>query len=231
MNDRFITNARFIKVNRLPQIDSHLTAKLYVDNAISNNIHESSLLRLHPNEKLEIDKQDSIIPNSTLSEPKTIIELQTKAYIDSLHDDHERNRRELESNFYAESSVSVKNKQDNDPNDKQLTNVKSIIVDQNPILDYELSNKKYIDDEIDENTIVRINDDSNEKYLQVRVENTAYKLQIYNKTTIIDTTIIKYPNTGGYYLQQWNIKCNDKNGNGKNTKFYKINKNKISYRL
>ena len=32
--DRNITNARFIQVNQLPQIDSHLTAKLYVDNAI-----------------------------------------------------------------------------------------------------------------------------------------------------------------------------------------------------
>ena len=34
VNDRNITNARFIQVNQLPQIDSHLTAKLYVDNAI-----------------------------------------------------------------------------------------------------------------------------------------------------------------------------------------------------
>ena len=34
MNDRIITNARFIKINQLPQIDSHLTAKFYVDNSI-----------------------------------------------------------------------------------------------------------------------------------------------------------------------------------------------------
>ena len=34
LNDRNITNARFIQVNQLPQIDSHLTAKLYVDTAI-----------------------------------------------------------------------------------------------------------------------------------------------------------------------------------------------------
>ena len=34
LNDKNITNARFIQVNQLPQIDSHLTAKLYVDNAI-----------------------------------------------------------------------------------------------------------------------------------------------------------------------------------------------------
>ena len=41
LNDRNITNARFIQVNQLPQIDSHLTAKLYVDNAIN----EATLVR------------------------------------------------------------------------------------------------------------------------------------------------------------------------------------------
>ena len=41
LNDRNITNSRFIRVNQLRQIDSHLTAKLYVD----NSINESSLAR------------------------------------------------------------------------------------------------------------------------------------------------------------------------------------------
>ena len=45
LNDRNITNARFIKVNQLPQIDSHLTAKLYVYNAID----EASLVRNNKN--------------------------------------------------------------------------------------------------------------------------------------------------------------------------------------
>ena len=81
LNDRNINNARFIQVNHLPQIDSHLAAKLYVDNAID----ESSLLRLDPNEKLDLDNQESINLNSTLKSPKTVIEIPTKAYIDSLH--------------------------------------------------------------------------------------------------------------------------------------------------
>ena len=34
LNDRNITNARLIQVNQLPQKDSHLTAKIYVDKAI-----------------------------------------------------------------------------------------------------------------------------------------------------------------------------------------------------
>ena len=41
LNDRNITNARFIQVNQLPQIDSHLTAKLYVDKLISASVDES----------------------------------------------------------------------------------------------------------------------------------------------------------------------------------------------
>ena len=41
LNDRNITNARFIQVNQLLQMDCHLTAKLYVDESID----ESSLVR------------------------------------------------------------------------------------------------------------------------------------------------------------------------------------------
>ena len=75
LNDRNITNVRFLEVNQLPQIDFHLTAKLYVDNAISDGVNEQSLLRLDPDEKLT---QDYINPNSTLTSSKTIIELPTK---------------------------------------------------------------------------------------------------------------------------------------------------------
>ena len=86
LNDKKFTNARFIQVNQMPQIDSHLTAKLYVDNSID----ESSLLRLDPNEKLDLDNQGSINLNSTLTSPKTVIEIPTKACIDSLHEGNEQ---------------------------------------------------------------------------------------------------------------------------------------------
>ena len=35
---------------------------------------------------------------------------------------------------------------------------------------------------------------------------------------------IYFTNTGGYLLQQWNIKCNDKNINGKKQNFIKSTK-------
>ena len=89
LKDRNITNARLIQVNQTPQIDSPLTAKLCVDNTID----ESSFLRLDPNETLDLDNQDSIILNSTLTDPTTIIEIPTKliliAYMMRTNDLHE----------------------------------------------------------------------------------------------------------------------------------------------
>ena len=82
MNDRNITNARFIQVNQLPQIDSHLTSKLYVDNAKSDGVKEQSLLGLDPDKKVKPDEQDLIILISSLTSPKTIIEIPTENYVD-----------------------------------------------------------------------------------------------------------------------------------------------------
>ena len=134
LNDRNITNARFIQVNQLPQNDSRSTAKLYVDNSID----ELSLLRLDPDEKIGLDNQESIILNSTLKSPKTVIEIPTKAYIDSLHEENERSRRDLGIDFYDESNDLVKNNQDNDFNDNKLLNLDSVTVNRNPTLDNEL---------------------------------------------------------------------------------------------
>ena len=46
----------------------------------------------------------------------------------------------------------------------------------------------------------------------------------YNKIHLTDTTSIKYPNSGGYMLQNWNIRCNDKNNNGKLQNFLRSTK-------
>ena len=51
-----------------------------------------------------------------------------------------------------------------------------------------------------------------------------YNLTKYDKIPIIDTTIIKSPNTGCYLLQNWNIKCNDKNNAGKIQNFIRSTK-------
>ena len=72
-NDENLDNVRFIEVNTFPAFPNHLTAKFFVDKAISYSVDESSLLRLDPNEKLRLDEQDSILLNSTLTSPTTTI--------------------------------------------------------------------------------------------------------------------------------------------------------------
>ena len=193
-NDKNLDNVHSINVNSFPTLEEHLTPKIYVDQAISNIVDES-LLRLDPNEKLKLDEQDSIVLISSLTLPKTIIEIPTKNYVDSLHESS-RNRRDLSSVF---------NDQDNEFDNNKLTILDSITVNRDPSSDNELANKKYIDDSIGEGTLLRFNQ-TLENYLKVSVGNDTYNLTKYDKIPITDTTIIKYPNIGGYLLQNWDIK-------------------------
>ena len=142
------------------------------------------------------------------------------SYVNNLHEIN-RNKRDLSSEF---------NDQDNEFDNNKLTNLDSITVNRNPNLDNELANKKYIDDGLDKNTVLRFNQ-TLQNYLKVSFGNDTYNLAKYDKIQITDTTIIKYPNTGGYLLQNWIIRCFDKNNDGKIENFIKINKNKFSNRL
>ena len=83
--------------------------------------------------------------------------------------------------------------------------------------------KKYVDDQLDENTIIRFNRTS-EKKLKVSVGSDIYNLTKYNKIQLTDKTTMKAGNTGGYFLTYWKDICNDKNGNGKILNFIKITK-------
>ena len=98
LNDRNITNVRFLQVNQWPQIDSYLTPKLDVDNALD----ESSLAR---------NNQDNDFNNNQLTNIKSITlntqavsdnQVITKAYVDQFHNDNERNRRDVGLSFYNE---------------------------------------------------------------------------------------------------------------------------------
>ena len=220
LNDRNFTNCRFLSVNQLPQINSHLTAKLYVD----TEIDQPSVVR---------NNKDNDFGNYNLTNINTITlikraenddEVITKAYVDQFHQENERSRRDVGLDFYNESSDLVKNNQDNNFNDNKLTNINSITINNNPSDENHVSNKKYIDEELDKDTIVRLNDDSNDRNLQVRIINTPYNLQIYNKTQIIDTTKLIFPNTGTDLLQNWKIICNNRLDEGLPSDFLKSTK-------
>ena len=74
----------------------------------------------------------------------------------------------------------VKNNQDNDGNDNKLSNLDSITVSRDPGSNNEVTNKKYVNDDLDKNTIVRFNQTLS-NYLKVSVGNDTYNLTKYNK--------------------------------------------------
>ena len=166
LNDRNITNARFIQVNQLPQIDSHLTAKLYVDNSID----EPSLVRNNQDNDFGISNLTNINSITLNKQAENDNEVITKSYVDQFHQENERSRRDAGLDFYDESSDLLKNNQDNDLKDNKLTNINSITINNNPTDDNYVSNKKYVDNELDKNTIVRFNQ-TLENYLKISVGN------------------------------------------------------------
>ena len=55
-----------------------------------------------------------------------------------------------------------------------------------------------------------------------------YSFTQQNKIQLTDTTIIKYPTSGGYLLQSWRIFCNDRNNSGKIQNFIRLTKTNSS---
>ena len=219
LNDRNITNSRFIQANQWPQIDSHLTPKLYVDNSID----EPSLVRNNTDNDFgnyNLTNINSITLNTQAVNDNQVI---TKVYVDQFHQENERSRRDLGLDFYNESTDLVKNNQNNDLNNKKLTNLDSITINRNPTSDNEVSNKNYIDDSIAEGTLLRFNQTLT-NYLKVSVGNITYNLTKYDKIQITDTTEIKFPNMGSDLSQKWNIKCNNKINQSRITDFIKSTK-------
>ena len=106
----------------MPAVGEHLTPKFYVDQAVSNSVYESSsLLGFELLEKLKFDEQDSTFPNSTLTSPKTILEVPTKAYVDYLSE-NDRSKRDLPT---------VCNDRDNEFGNNEVTVLDSIGVIRN----------------------------------------------------------------------------------------------------
>ena len=205
LNDRKITNPRFIRVNQLPQIDYHLTAKLCFDNAID----ESSLVR--NNQDNDFNNHNLTNINSVTLNTQAVNDNQviTKAYVNQFHQERERSRSDLDVEFYDESNDWVKNNQNKDFTKNKLTNIGGITANRKPSSDNDMANKNCIDDSIREDTIVRFNQ-TLKNYLKISVGNDIYNLTEKDIIQITYATIIKYPNTGGYLLQNWVIKCNNK---------------------
>ena len=83
------------------------------------------------------------------------------------------------------------NDQDNEFVNNKRTKLDFFTVNRVPSSDNELANKKYIDDSIGEETLLRFLQ-TLENYLKVSVGNYTYNLIKYDEIQIIDTTIFKY---------------------------------------
>ena len=85
LNDRSITNARFIQVNQWPWMDSHLTRRLYVDNAVD----ETSLVR--NNQENDFNNNNFTNLNSITLNTQAVNDNQviTKAYVDQFHQEND----------------------------------------------------------------------------------------------------------------------------------------------
>ena len=104
----------------------------------------------------------------------------------------------------------VSNDQVDEFDNIKLTKLDSITVKRNPSTNIEQSIEKYNDDSKREGTFIR-NNQSLQNYFKVTVNNTVFSLTKYDRKQFADPTVIKYPNQARFLLQQWIIKCNDKN--------------------
>ena len=133
--------------------------------------------------------------------------------VDSLNESS-RNGRDLSSVFID---------QDTEFDNNKLINSDTVTINRNPSCDIEVSNKKYVDDELNRNTLVRFNQ-SLQNYLKVSVGNITFNLTKYDRIQITDTTEMRYPNIGSDLLQKWNNKCNNQKNQSTITDFLKSTK-------
>ena len=192
-------------------------------NYIDNLFNDPSLIKTNKDNDFgnyNLTNFNSITLNTQAENDNQVI---TKAYVDQFHQENERSGRDLGIDFYNESNDLVKNNQDNNFNDNKLTNLDSITINNNPSDDDHVTNKKYVDDQLDKNTIVRFIQ-TLQNYLKVSVGSDIYHLTKYNKIQLTNETVLKAPNSGSYLLPLWRIVCNDRNKNGKQNNFFKSTK-------
>ena len=222
LDDRKIINARFIQVSQLPQIDSYLTAKLYVDDSIDER------LLVRNNQDNDFNNYNlTDINSNTLNTPAVN---DNHVSVDQFHQENERSRRDLVLDFYNESNDLMQTNQGNDLNEKKLTNLDGVSGQRNHISNIESANKKYVDQSLGSSNILIFNQ-TLQNYLKVSVGNDLYYPSKYDKLQITDTREFKFPNIGRDFFQKWNNKSKDKNNDSKVGNFVKstITNSPISY--
>ena len=174
-NDKKLEIIKFDNVNYQPAVDSQLTPKTYVDSAID----KIGLVGTNQDNDFHNFNLTNIIVISVNTQAVNDNQVNTKAHADRFHNDNQRFRGDLGLQFHIESSDLVKTNQDSNSNDNKLTNLDSTTVNRYPILNYELASKKHIDDELDKNTVLKV-DKSLQNHLKIPNGCDVYYLTKYD---------------------------------------------------
>ena len=86
LNDKKITNAKFVQINQLPQFDSHSTSKLYVDNSID----ESSLVRNNQDNDVNYYNLTNINSSTLNTQAVNDNHVITEAFVDQFHNNNKK---------------------------------------------------------------------------------------------------------------------------------------------
>ena len=106
--DEILDNVRFVKVNSMPDVGEHLTAKYYVDRAISNTVDELTSIRNNLDNDFNhfiLTKLNRITLNNQSVKENQVI---TNSFVDQLHQEKRRCRQDLGIDFSDESNGLVK---------------------------------------------------------------------------------------------------------------------------
>ena len=164
-----------------------MTPLNYVD--IANG--EISIVTKNQNDDFNNYNLNNVNSNNLNTQSVNDNQLLTKSFVDKFHQLNERSRRDLGMDFYNKSNDLVKNKPVKNLNDNKITNLDSVIVNKNPILDNELANRKHVDDEICKDTIVRFNQ-TLQSYIKVTVNGIVFNLRKKTNNKLLTSQLIKY---------------------------------------
>ena len=160
-------------MNGLLAVRDNITPKLYVDNAFSKKIDESSSLTLDPSEELGLFEHGSLNLTFAQTSLKVMMEIPTRAYVDSLSE-NDRNRKVLSAVFNDQDSNFDKNK---------ITDIGSVPLNRTPTSDNNLANKKSFDDSLGEDTILRFKKGL-EKFSVISIGDSVYTFRKKTKNKL-----------------------------------------------
>ena len=123
-----------------------------------------------------------ISPITLNAEPTDEYQTLTKSFVDSLS----------ETNGIRQDMFIIFGDQDNEFDNIKLSNLVKNTVKSNSTTDNGLSNKNYVDDKLNKDTILRFKQ-TLQNYLKVSDGDDISNLNNTKKEQTVDTTIIKYP--------------------------------------